>query len=770
MTSSVYLHVGCGQRRIDGFVHIDLESSADLRMDVNLGLPFGDNSVQGVFSEHFFEHLSQAQGCNFLRECRRVLAPGGIVRIAMPDLDYCVERYLNNWRDQAGLKDFGLDWIQNRCEFLNVAMREWGHQWIYNEEELRRVARYAGLTFLARREHGVSDDPMLAGREYRQDSKLICEFTKSRTLTNESTDLVSIVMAVYKPTYLREALDSALAQTYPNCEIVIGDDCPTDAIGRIVAEYVERQPRFPIRYHKNATQLLGHNFVESFRRAHGTYIKFLNDDDTLAPHCIERMVHCLSSYPDVMMVTSHRQPIDESGRPLADDTTTSRVVQVDSVLDGRTTCDALFKRNRNFLGEPTTAMFRRRDIEDVAPNILGYADREVDGNNDVSWWLNLLGKGDGVYLVESLSTIRRHPGQIGHMPGIRDRLVKSWEQMRFDARRFGQFFPGSPTKLLVRPLSGEPTREALVRRWRHAAELRRRGTSLASPLVSVIVPVFEQTGAANDCLAALLRCLPVEMATEVLLVDGGVARETSESWNALAAKDERIRIVRAEGGRYSQACNAGARAARGSFLHFVGKDVHVTPGWLEPLVTTLQLEPDAAATGGRLLYSDGTIHSAGIFLVTHASAGVQCGAIDAYHTQAGGAFATRRRRRFQALHGGCVLIRADAFHSVHGFDEGYEESHDDVDLGLRLRSRGWQLIFEPASTAIVRGAPRERFATGIEDRRRFESKWSGQAPPDIVLDERGVCQMRTEPGQVLPPKDASRVPRDSRHRVVASGT
>lgn len=756
MTSQLYLHIGCGTRRFDGFVQIDLDATADLSMDVTQGLPFGDNSARGIYSEHFFEHLSQAQGCNFLRECRRVLAPGGTLRIAMPDLDYCVERYSTDWRDQAGLKDFGLDWIQNRCEFLNVAMREWGHQWIYNEEELRRVAGYAGLTFLARRDLGESSDPMLANREYRQDSKLICEFTKSRVLADESNDLVSIVMAVYKPTHLREALDSALAQSYENCEIVIGDDCPTDAIRQIVTEYVQRGPRFPIHYQKNETPLVGHNFVESFHRARGTYVKFLNDDDTLAPNCVERMVSCLANYPDVMMVTSHRQPIDESGKPLPDDTTTARIVAVDSVFDGRSTSDALFKQSRNFLGEPSTAMFRKRDIQDVAPNILGYADREVDGNNDVSWWLNLLGKGHGIYLVESLSTIRRHPGQIGYMPGIRARLEKSWQQLRFDAQRFGQFLPESPTKLFVRPLSDEPTRDAWLAR--RSAETITQSATRDSPLVSIVVPIPRSHSHIHRCLSSLLRNAPAEFPIEILFVDDGDSEDLSAKVAELARTDPRARIAAIEEGLcFAAACNVGAAEASGTYLHFLHSDVQVTPGWLQPLVNTLELLPKAAAAGSRILCADGTLHGAGIFLVEHASAGVAFGAINAYQVQPGNAFGAQQRRCFQALSGASLLVRAEAFSRVGGFDEGYRQSHEDVDLGLKLRADGWQMFLEPTSAVIYHGSKShsERLSTSKVDRDRFEAKWKGRAPTDIVLGDRGVREMRAYPGVVQQPNEVA---------------
>lgn len=74
-------------------------NALNLRCDVTQGLPFQNNEVDGVYSEHFIEHLSQTDGIGFLRECRRILKPGGTIRIATPDLEVSARNYITNqWR------------------------------------------------------------------------------------------------------------------------------------------------------------------------------------------------------------------------------------------------------------------------------------------------------------------------------------------------------------------------------------------------------------------------------------------------------------------------------------------------------------------------------------------------------------------------------------------------------------------------------------------------------------------------------------------------
>ena len=75
-----------------------------------------------------------------------------------PDLDDFVRRYMSrDWRGDGDMFKLGFDWVANRCEMLNIGMREWGHKHLYNEEALIRVARMAGLQPKGRCEFGKSD-------------------------------------------------------------------------------------------------------------------------------------------------------------------------------------------------------------------------------------------------------------------------------------------------------------------------------------------------------------------------------------------------------------------------------------------------------------------------------------------------------------------------------------------------------------------------------------------------------------------------------------
>lgn len=430
----IYLHLGCGDKKFQGFVNIDLDSpGADMHLDLTKPLPWEQGTVTGIYSEHFFEHVAQNQGIRLLQECRRVLKPGGLVRIAMPDLEYMIGDYVNN-RVHPDWARFGMPWTASRCERLNIAMRWWGHQWIYDEEELIRIGKMIGLELVGRCQYGISTDPMMNGREYRESSQLIVEFRKpQRQLSAGAKPLVSIVMPSYKATYFKLALESALAQTYRNIEIVVGDDCPTDAIEVIAREYREKDAR--IRYLRNpkAGQDIGRsNHCLCLSEAKGEFVKFLNDDDLLAPNCVERMVTAFTEHPDITLVTSKRQRIDKVGNFLGDITATQLPVSVDSIIDGLSLGTALLSTKINFVGEPSTVMFRKSELGEVKPDFMSVDGQEISWASDVAIYINLALRGNAIYLTEALSYFRIHEeqGQVVSANIAHEESERCWEIMR----------------------------------------------------------------------------------------------------------------------------------------------------------------------------------------------------------------------------------------------------------------------------------------------------------------------------------------------------
>lgn len=172
------LHIGCGSVKLDGWINADLTPRAQLIVNICRPLPFPADFLDRIHSEHVLEHVTYDCGVRFLREARRVLSPGGVIRIAMPDLDDLIEGYRCNWRRFDWVNWPQHSFIETRAQMLNIAFRWWGHQYLYNREELARALAAAGFSQFRFVEPLVSEFADLKGLETRQDSKLVVEAMK----------------------------------------------------------------------------------------------------------------------------------------------------------------------------------------------------------------------------------------------------------------------------------------------------------------------------------------------------------------------------------------------------------------------------------------------------------------------------------------------------------------------------------------------------------------------------------------------------------------
>jgi predicted SAM-dependent methyltransferase len=171
------LHLGCGTVYLDGWVNVDLDApAADLQLDITRGVPLGAGSTRLIYHEHVMEHITADQGAFCLKDWHRLLEPGGVVRIATPDLAYVVDKYKSaDWREQAWLRLPEYAFIKTPAEMLNVSMRWWDHQYLYDGQELERRMREAGFQTVRRCRYRESPALELAGLETREDSTLILE-------------------------------------------------------------------------------------------------------------------------------------------------------------------------------------------------------------------------------------------------------------------------------------------------------------------------------------------------------------------------------------------------------------------------------------------------------------------------------------------------------------------------------------------------------------------------------------------------------------------
>ncbi len=326
-------------------------------------------------------------------------------------------------------------------------------------------------------------------------------------------------------------------------------------------------------------------------------------------------------------------------------------------------------------------------------------------------------------LAQLLQHLVDHPEELERLR----RGIRPVKDMQTDARewlaRYRAHLRAQPSRSRARQ-----TADSFAAPLAHAPAAEVRSDTGPWRGCSIVIPTWNGLGMLRDCLEAIRANTPIgDVDTgewEVVVVDNGSADGTLEHLRGLTPP---FRFVRSdENLGFARGCNLGARAARGDLLLFLNNDTLPQPGWLAPLVRELRSDPGAGIAGAKLLYPNGRIQHAGIAFSRDSRI--------PYHVYPGFDShwpAANHRRELRAVTGACLLVRRDAFEAAGGFDEGYRNGLEDIDLCLSVRARGGRIVYQPASVVVHL----EEQTPGRKDHdganlARFFARWGERIFPD----------------------------------------
>ena len=240
--------------------------------------------------------------------------------------------------------------------------------------------------------------------------------------------------------------------------------------------------------------------------------------------------------------------------------------------------------------------------------------------------------------------------------------------------------------------------------------------------VSIIIPVFNHAHLTRECLEAI-SVIQDQCSFEVIVVDN---HSTDETPQILQAIEGDITILRQPENRgFAAACNIGARVATGEFLVFLNNDTRPLSGWLDAMINCAREDQLIGAVGAKLLYPDGEVQHAGVAFNDRKVP---------YHIFqhfASDHPAVNEQRDMKAVTAACMLIPASVFSEFDGFDEGYHNGFEDVDLCLRIVEGGLRVVYNPKAVVIHREETSQgRKDFDRENLERFLNIWHARIKPD----------------------------------------
>lgn len=461
--------------------------------------------------------------------------------------------------------------------------------------------------------------------------------------------------------FLVQLIDSLGNQSYANWELVIADagaaEPEEEGKGRsvrgIVSEYAAADSR--IRYVPlPGNGGIAENTNAALRAASGEYVGFLDHDDFIEPDALYRIARAVTDTGADLLYTDEDKVTADLGK------------YYQPHFKPGFSPDLL--RSNNYI---THFLVVKKTLAEEA----GLFDPDMDGAQDYDFILRC---------TERAEKIVRVPGVLYHW--------RTHESSTAD----------NPMSKQYAYDAGKRAIEAHLKRTGTAGEVealpdfgfyRVRYPADTSAKISVIIPNRDETAALDACVRAVLDTGYPNL--EILIVENNSEkRETFEYYRSISSVPE-IRLLRwKKPFNYSAINNYGVRYAEGDYFLFLNNDVRgtISTDWLTEMLGVCQRR-DVGAVGARLYYPDNRIQSAGIVIGIGGVAGSVF--TDLPRGRSGYMHKAALMQNLSAVTAACMLVKREAFLDAGGFTEELAVAFNDVDLCLKMRQKGWLIVYDP---------------------------------------------------------------------------
>lgn len=482
------------------------------------------------------------------------------------------------------------------------------------------------------------------------------ELAEQRQAVFASPKKFSIVVPLYrtKPEYLREMIDSIVAQTYPHWQLCMASaDSPE--LTSILEEYAEKDSRICFTTLEKNEGISG-NTNAALALADGDYIVLVDHDDIVPANALYEFALAITKEPDIDMLYSDEDKVD---------------------MDGKKFFEPHFKSDFNIdllcsVNYICHLFAVHKDVVARAGNFRA----EYDGAQDLDFILRCSEQANHIHHVPKIlyhwrchinSTAANPESKLYAFEAGRRAIEAHYERLGIPARVENAQFYGMYRTYYA---------------WKE------------EPLVSIIIPNKDHAEDLAKCVNSIYEKSDYRNFEFVIVENNSTEQETFEYYKQLQAEHDNVHVVYYEGGfNYSKINNFGAAAAKGEYFLLLNNDTELIDGTAIRELLGYCMREDVGIVGAKLLYEDDTIQHAGVVLGFGGTAGHTFIGKSRYDTGYFGRILCAQD--YSAVTAACMMTKRSVFEAVGGLTEELAVAFNDIDYCLKVRKLGKLVVYNP---------------------------------------------------------------------------
>ena len=505
------------------------------------------------------------------------------------------------------------------------------------------------------------------------------ELEKQRHTKFDYNPKISILTPVYNTdrVFLVDMIESVLCQTYSEWELCIADGSDREGyVKEILERYEKKDKRIKVKFLPENRGIAG-NSNEALSMVTGDFIALLDHDDLLPPFSLFEVVNTLQNNRDADFIYSDEDKITGKKR-------------VEHYFKPDWSPDTL--RSYNYPAH--FAIFRKDSLLSAGGFREGF-----EGSQD----------------YDLILRISEQAKKIIHIPEI----LYHW-RIHEDS---------TAGDLTVKPYTVHSAKKALEE---HLERLDMKGnveeglflTSYkvtykikARPKISIIIPNTDHSEDLCRCVNSIIEKSDYKN-IEIIIVENNSIEEKTFLFYEELKKIEYIKIITwNKPFNYSAVNNFAVKEAAGDMLLFLNNDTEVINSDCFMRMAEHAMRKDVGAAGAKLYFSDGTVQHGGVILGIGDVAGHSHKGLSGDFAGYGGRL--KVIQNVSAVTAACLMMRHDVFNEVRGFDEAYILSFGDVDLCLKIREKGYLIIWTPYAELYHYESKTRGYEDTLEKEKRF---------------------------------------------------